>query len=99
MCSHTLTAFIYTGLGSCPLLLKPLAACGLPESHSMVLVRHPAALPLLAAGLDSSTSSGGGSGGGTEGAAAPVVVQEFVNHGGLQYKAYAIGDKVRVVLD
>jgi hypothetical protein len=26
----------------------------------------------------------------------PALVQEFVNHGGVQYKAYALGSKVRV---
>ena len=63
------------------LLVKPLAACGLPESHAMALARHPAALPLLAADFD-----GAGAG--------AVVVQEFANHGGVQFKAYALGAHV-----
>jgi hypothetical protein len=51
----------------------------------MALVLDATALPALGA-------AGGGIGGGGLGSVA--VVQEFVNHGGLQYKAYVIGDKV-----
>lgn len=50
----------------------------------MALVLHPVALPMLAAGLGDASSAGSGA----------VVIQEFVNHGGLQYKAYAIGNRV-----
>ncbi|KAI8475821.1 MAG: hypothetical protein J3K34DRAFT_456019 [Monoraphidium minutum] len=74
------------GLASCALLVKPIAACGVPGSHTMALALGAAALPAL-------TGGGGGGGGGGFGGGA-VVVQEFVNHGGLQYKAYAIADHV-----
>jgi hypothetical protein len=85
------------GLARGPLLVKPIVACGLPESHAMALALDAAALPLLAA-----AGAAGGEGGAAPGAAAsgvgggPIVVQEFCNHGGLQYKVYAIGDQVCV---
>ncbi|GBF98687.1 hypothetical protein Rsub_11401 [Raphidocelis subcapitata] len=87
------------GLSSCALLVKPIVACGLPESHSMALVLQPKALRALRGGLLDCRGGSGGSGGGGgvdsggEGAET-AVVQEFVNHGGLQYKAYVIADKV-----
>jgi len=59
----------------------------------MALVLHPNALSVLADGGLTGSLTGSSSGGGGGGAA--IVVQEFVNHGGLQYKAYVIGGKVR----
>jgi hypothetical protein len=75
----------------------------------MALVLRSEGLRTLRGGLHSSSGGGeagdsgsGGGGGGSSGrvdsggeGGGVAVVQEFVNHGGVQYKAYVIGDKVR----
>lgn len=63
-----------------PYIIKPVVACGLHNSHQMALVLADSALQQLQP-LDIPT---------------PAVVQEFVNHGGVVFKVYALGDKVSV---
>lgn len=73
--SETLAARLQAAGMAPPYIVKPVAACGLKDSHSMALVLDNAALPGLALPL-------------------PAVVQEFVNHGGMQHKVYVMGDLV-----
>lgn len=97
-----LPAAFLPGLSSCALMVKPIPACGVAGSHSMALALDAAALPALAvspapggAARGGAAGSGGGSGSVGANFEGPVVVQEFANHGGFQYKAYAIGSRVR----
>ncbi|GLC44431.1 hypothetical protein PLESTB_000470400 [Pleodorina starrii] len=61
-----------------PYIVKPVVACGTPDSHSMALVLLP--LQQAAEGLT--------------GLPLPAVVQEFVNHDATIFKVYVAGDKV-----
>lgn len=64
-----------------PLIAKPGAACGLARSHAMALM------------LGSPHSCVAQL---TKHVALPALLQEFVNHGGLQWKAYVMGQRVRI---
>ncbi|CAN6238097.1 unnamed protein product [Urochloa humidicola] len=65
-----------------PLIAKPVEVDGSAASHDLCLVYRREGLP-----------RGLGRGGG----APPVVLQEFVNHGGVLFKVYVVGDHATCV--
>lgn len=64
-----------------PVIAKPLLADGTAISHQMSLVFNPQGLKQLE----------------EEEEEAPIVLQEFVNHGGVVFKVYVVGDYVQCV--
>lgn len=64
-----------------PLLAKTDLACGTPESHHMIAAQAPEQLESWLAARS----------------AHRLVVQEFVSHGAVVYKCFAIGERVGVV--
>jgi len=94
-------ALAAAGLHGPPYIVKTAAACGVPQAHRM-------AIALSDRGLWEALGGGGGGGGGggddettTVGQALeqptvpfPVVVDEFVDHGGVLHKVYVVGDEL-----
>jgi glutathione synthase/RimK-type ligase-like ATP-grasp enzyme len=72
-----------------PLLCKPFAACG-SAGHQLALVMSRAGMAELVAGSTSAERPGDAC------LLAPLVAQEFVNHGGVVFKVYAIGAHIHV---
>ncbi|KAL1291370.1 inositol-tetrakisphosphate 1-kinase 1-like isoform X1 [Arachis ipaensis] len=68
-----------------PVIAKPLYADGTMKSHELCLVFD-------AQGLRETLNKNAAGG-----AATPVVLQEFVNHGGVVFKVYVAGEHVRCV--
>eukprot|EP00803_Ostreobium_quekettii_P003596 evm.model.scf_580EXC.4 EVM.evm.TU.scf_580EXC.4 scf_580EXC:20934-24793(+) len=66
---------------SYPLLVKPQWADGREHTHSLALVHDRTALGMLVAGAQ------------PNGLKPPLVVQQFVEHGGILYKVYVVGSK------
>jgi hypothetical protein len=97
------SALAAAGVPGPPYIVKTAAACGLPESHRM-------AVALSDRGLWEALGGGGGGDGDGGGRGAPsqppqqqppqllppypLVVQEFVDHGGLMHKVYVLGDEL-----
>ena len=89
-----------------PLLCKPAAACG-PSGHKLLLVLREAGLADLAKGDSSGAEFGGCGCGAGEGAGeagdggegdegTTWLAQEYIDHGGVVIKAYAVGRLVHV---
>ena len=65
---------------SYPVIVKPIDACGSPESHSIVVATTASDL------ANSALVSPG----------TPCLVQEYLDHGGIYFKVYFVGGEVRI---
>jgi hypothetical protein len=72
-----------SGIPLCPLICKPVVACGPGSSHLLTLFLEVPSRALS-------------DGEGPPQLTAPTVVQEYVNHDGVLLKVYVIGDQVRL---